>query len=207
LIGRKTDLSPENITPDSLELSLGEFLDLVASGRPAPGGGSVAAVAVALAAGLSGMAARLSTGQLADADGLADRADAARRRVAPLARIDAESYGRVLDAYREPDSETRRERVSDALSGATDVPLAVAEIGNEVAGIAARLVEEGNPNLEGDAIAALLLAEAGVRAATVLVEINLSSANVEDDRLGRANELADETAATVRRATEDHRRG
>jgi formiminotetrahydrofolate cyclodeaminase len=153
------------------------------------------------------MAARLSAGQLADADRLADRADAARRRAAPLARNDAESYGRVLDAYREPDSETRRERVSDALSGATDVPLAVAEIGNEVAGIAARLVEEGNPNLEGDAIAAVLLAEAGVRAATVLVEINLSSANVDDDRLGRANELVDETAASVRRATELHRRG
>ena len=167
----------------------------------------MAAIAVALAAGLSGMAARLSAGQLADADRLADRADAARRRVAPLARNDAESYERVLDAYREPDSETRRERVSDALSGATDVPLAVAEIGNEVAGIAARLVEEGNPNLEGDAIAALLLAEAGVRAATVLVEINLSSANMEDDRLGRANELVDKAASTARRVTGDDRRG
>jgi methenyltetrahydrofolate cyclohydrolase len=197
------DSSPQNATSEYLDLPLRAFLDLVASDNPAPGGGSVAAVTVALAAGLSGMAARLSTGQLAD--GLADRADAARRRVAPLARIDAESYGRVLDAYREPDSETRRERVSDALSGATDVPLAVAEIGNEVAGIAARLAEEGNPNLEGDAIAAVLLAEAGVHAATVLVEINLSSANVEDDRLGRANELLDEAAATVRRATQDHR--
>src|SRR5215204_4686942 len=198
------DFSPENTTSEYLDLPLGEFLDLVASRNPAPGGGSVAAVAVALAAGLSGMAARLSAGQLAD--GLAERADAARLRVAPLARIDAQSYARVLDAYREPDSETRRKRVSDALSGATDVPLAVAEIGNEVAGIAAQLVEEGNTNLEGDAIAAGLLAEAGVRAATVLVEINLSSAYVDDDRLGRANELVDETAATVRRATEHHRR-
>ena len=177
----------------------------MASDNPAPGGGSVAAVAVALAAGLSGMAARLSAGQLAD--GLAARADALRCRVAPLAEADAESYGRVLAAYREPDSETRRERASDALSGAADVPLAVAEVGSEVAGIAARLVEEGNPNLEGDAIAALLLAEAGVRAATVLVEINLSSANMEDDRLGRAKELADETAALVRRATEGFGRG
>src|ERR687889_2474176 len=195
------DFSPENTTSEYLDLTLGEFLDLVASGNPAPGGGSVAAVAVALAAGLSGMAARLSAGQLAD--GLAERADAARRRVAPLARIDAESYGRVLDAYREPDSETRRERVSDALSGATDVPLAVAEIGNEVAGIAARLVEEGNPNLEGDAMTAVLLAEAGVRTAATLTEINLSSANVEDDRLRRAKELVDETAATARRVTGD----
>jgi formiminotetrahydrofolate cyclodeaminase len=199
------DVPPENTTSEYLDLPLREFLDLVASGNPAPGGGSVAAVAVALAAGLSGMAARLSAGQLAD--GLAERADAARRRVAPLARIDAESYGRVLDAYREPDSETRRERVSDALSGATDVPLAVAEVGNEVAGIAARLVEEGNTNLVGDAITAVLLAEAGVRAAVTLAEINLSSANLDDDRLARANELVDETASTARRITGGHRRG
>ena len=167
----------------------------------------MAAVAVALAAGLAGMAARLSADQLADAPGLADRADASRRRVAPLARTDAEAYGRVLDAYRlprEPDSETRTERIKDALSGAADVPLAVAEAGSEVAGIAARLVEEGNPNLEGDAMTALLLADAGVSAAAALTEINLTSANLEDDRLGRANELVDETAATVRRATEDH---
>jgi methenyltetrahydrofolate cyclohydrolase len=201
------DFSPENTTSEYLDLPLRAFLDLVASGGPAPGGGSVAAVAVALAAGLSGMAARLSAGQLADADGLAARADASRRRVAPLARADAESYGRVLDAYREPDSETRRERVRDALSGATDVPLAVAEVGNEVAGIAARLVEEGNPNLEGDAIAAVLLAEAGVRAAAALAEINLSSANVDDDRLGRAHELVDKTASTARRVTGGDRRG
>jgi formiminotetrahydrofolate cyclodeaminase len=201
------DSSPENTTSEYLDLPLRAFLDLVASGEPAPGGGSVAAVAVALAAGLSGMAARLSAGQLADADELADRADAARQRVAPLARMDAQSYARVLYAYRVPDSETRSESVSDALSGAADVPLAVAEIGNEVAGIAARLVKEGNPSLKGDAIAAVLLAEAGVRAATVLVEINLSSANVEDDRLGRANDLVDKTAATARRATEDHRPG
>jgi formiminotetrahydrofolate cyclodeaminase len=201
------DLSPENTTPDYLDLSLREFLDRVASGGPAPGGGSVAAVAVALAAGLSGMAARLSADQLDYAPGLADRADASRRRVAPLARADAESYGRVLDARREPDSETRTERVRDALSGAADVPLAVAEIGHEVVGIAARLVEDGNPNLEGDAMTAVLLADAGVRAAAALAEINLSSASVNDDRLGWANELVDKTAATVRRATEGHGRG
>jgi methenyltetrahydrofolate cyclohydrolase len=160
----------------------------------------VAAIAVALAAGLAGMAARLSTGQLADAPELADQADASRRRVAPLARADAESYGRVLDAYRDP--EDRTARVRDALSGAADVPLAVAEAGSEVAAIASRLAEEGNPNLKGDAMAAVLLASAGVRAAAKLVQINLTSANAGDDRLDRANSLVDMTAATVRLATE-----
>jgi formiminotetrahydrofolate cyclodeaminase len=192
--------TPENTAPDYLDLPLGEFLDRVASDSPAPGGGSVAAIAVALAAGLAGMAARLSTGQLADAPELADQADASRHRVAPLARADAESYGRVLDAYREPEDRTARVRA--ALSGAADVPLAVAEAGSEVAAIASRLAEEGNPNLKGDAMAAVLLASAGVSAAAKLVQINLSSANVGDDRLNRANSLVDMTAATVRRATE-----
>jgi formiminotetrahydrofolate cyclodeaminase len=194
--------TPENTVPDYLDLPLGEFLDRVASDSPAPGGGSVAAVAVALAAGLAGMAARLSTGQLSDAPELADRADASRRRVAPLARADAESYGPVLDASREPDPETRVARLRDALSGAADVPLAVAMAGSEVVGIAARLAEEGNPNLRGDALAAVLLAGAGVRAASALVGINLSTANVDDDRLSKANSLVATTAATVRRATE-----
>jgi methenyltetrahydrofolate cyclohydrolase len=201
------DLSSDNSTPDYLDLSLREFLELVASGSPAPGGGSVAAVAVALAAGLAGMAARLSADQLADTAKLADHADALRRRVAPLAWADAESYGHVLDALRLPrDSETRTERIKDALSGAADVPLAVAGAGNEIADIAARLVQKGNPNLEGDAMTAVFLADAGVHAAAVLAGINLSSANVQDERLGRAGELVEKTAATVRRTT-DSRRG
>ena len=87
------------------------------------------------------------------------------------------------------------------------MPLAVAEVGNEVAGIAVRLLDEGNPNLEGDALTAVLLAAAGVRAAAALARINLSTANLDDGRLGRADELVEETAATVRRATEGDGRG
>jgi formiminotetrahydrofolate cyclodeaminase len=189
--------TPEDTAPDYLNLPLGEFLERVASDSPAPGGGSVAAIVVALAAGLAGMAARLSSERLADARELADVADAARLRVAPLAGADAESYGRVLDAYREPDPEARTARLRDALSGAADVPLDVAEAGYEVVGIASRLAEEGNPNLRGDALAAVLLAGAGVRAAAELVQINLSTANVDDDRVRRAKSLVARTAATV----------
>jgi methenyltetrahydrofolate cyclohydrolase len=189
--------TPEDTAPDYLNLPLGEFLDLVASDRPAPGGGSVAAIAVALAAGLAGMAARLSSERLAEAPELAGRADAARLRVAPLAGADAESYGRVLEAYREPDPEARTARARDALSGAADVPLEVAEAGNEVFAIASRLAEEGNPNLRGDALAAVLLAGAGVRAAAKLVQINLSTANVDDDRVRRAKSLVARTGATA----------
>ena len=188
-------------TPDYLELPVVSFLDLLASGESAPGGGSAIAVSVALAAGLSSMAARLSTKQLTDATGLAERAEGLRERVAPLARADAIAYGRVLVAQRGDEAPDRAGDVRAALSEAADVPLAIAEAGAEVASIAARLASEGNPNLEGDALCAVLLAEAGVRAAVRLVEINLSGEPGEDGRLERARELV-ETAASARRSAE-----
>lgn len=189
-----------------LEQPLASFLDSVASDEPAPGGGAAAAMVVALAAGLSGMAARLSADHLADATGLAERVDRLRRRVAPLAQEDATAYGHVLAAYRnqeDDDPEFRRERIQTALSGAADVPLAIAETGAEVAEVAARLAREGNPNLRGDAVAAALLAEAGVRAAAVLVEINTTAGEISDDRIGRADELVARAAGAARGLAED----
>ena len=177
--------------PDYLEQPLGSFLDLVASREPAPGGGASAAVTVALAAALSAMAARFSAEHLAGADGLAARADGLRGEVVLLARADAAAYGRVLDAQRAPrdDEEARSRRIREALTEAADVPLSIAGIGAEVAGIAARLVEAGNPNLRGDAVTAAVLAGAGTRAAAALVEINVSAGGADDGRLARAAEF------------------
>ncbi len=189
--------------PEYTELPLGHFLDMVASREPAPGGGASAAVAVALAAALTAMAARFSTDHLADAEAIAGKAEELRSRVMPLARADAAAYGRVLDAYRIPhdDEEERRRRIREALSEAADVPLSIAEVGVEVAGKAARLVEEGNPNLRGDAAAAAALAKAGVRAAATLVEINVSTGGADDDRLSRVDQLL-ATMATAQEVVE-----
>jgi methenyltetrahydrofolate cyclohydrolase len=184
-------------TPDYLEMPLSRFLELVASGESAPGGGAAAAVAVALAAGLSSMSTILSSSHLPDAAWLIYRTDRLRQDVALLAQDDAEAYGRVIAAQR-----TQDQSVQAALSEAADVPLAIAEVGTEIAEVAARLVtEDGNPNLKGDAIAAVLLAEAGVRVASALVRINLSAAGLEDGRLNHADELAD-TAAAARQTVE-----
>jgi formiminotetrahydrofolate cyclodeaminase len=188
-----------------LEQPLAGFLDSVASGEPAPGGGAVAAVAVALAAGLCSMAAHLSADYLADAAELAVRAERLRERVAPLAQEDATAYGRVLAASRTSDSgdpDARRERIRGALYGAADVPLAVAEVGATVAEIAARLAREGNPNLRGDAVAAALLAEAGGRAAAVLVEINTAAGEIADERFARVGEFVTRATGAARGAME-----
>lgn len=184
-----------------LRQPLGRFLDSVASGEAAPGGGSVAAVAVALAAGLASMAARLSTKHFAEAIDLVERAEVLREKVSALADKDAAAYARVLEAQRnDRDSDARRERVRAALSGAADVPLEVARIGAEAAEMASMLVEKGNPNLKGDASTALMLAAAGVSSAVRLVEINLASAGIEDSRVEQASELSEKARAAERRA-------
>ncbi len=151
---------------------------------------------VALAASLSAMAARFSTDHLPEAAALAERSNSLRDEAASLAQADATAYGRVLAAKRGEESQNVREALLDA----ANVPLAVAGIGSEVARISARLVEKGNPNLKGDAISAVLLAEAAVRAATALVEINLSGAET-GERLERAGELV-RSAAEARRIVE-----
>ena len=192
-----------DVEPDYLGQPLGQFLDLVASREPAPGGGASAAVTVALAAALTAMAARFSTEHLADADELAAGADRLRDEIVLLAPADAAAYGRVLDAQRAPrdDEEVRRREIREALTEAADVPLSIVGIGAEVGGIAARLVEGGNPNLRGDAATAAVLAAAGVRAAATLVEINVSAGGADDGRLARAADLR-ATAAAAQEAAE-----
>jgi methenyltetrahydrofolate cyclohydrolase len=188
----------EAFVPDYLGLPLGRFMELVASREPAPGGGASAAVTVALAAALSSMSARFSTGHLVEAPALTERAEQLRSEVMPLARADAAAYGRVLESYRgqrEGNKEGRRRKIREALSEAASVPLAVAEIGAELVGIAVRLVREGNPNLRGDAVVAALLAETGVRAAAKLVEINVAAGGTDNGRLVRASELVADAAA------------
>jgi formiminotetrahydrofolate cyclodeaminase len=178
--------------PDYRELPLDRFLDLLSSGEPAPGGGAAAAVAVALAAALAGMAARLAAKHLPDAAELTQKAEELRTAATPLARADAAAYADVIAAQR------KGANVREALSEAAEVPLTVAGTGAEVAGLAARLAEDGNPNLKGDAVAAVLLAEAGARAAATLVEINLAG-DEQDERLARVRELVG-AATEARRA-------
>lgn len=185
-----------------LSLSVDGFLEAMATDDAAPGGGAAAAVAVAMGAALTGMAARLSTRHLDAAGAIADQADELRRRAAPLADEDAAAYGAVLQALRlsRDDPDGRRQRIHQALSRAADVPLAIADAGQQVERLAVRLADGGNPNLAGDAATAASLAGAATRAAAYLAELNLSQAGIDDDRRRRAASLrrhGDDPAAGV----------
>jgi formiminotetrahydrofolate cyclodeaminase len=178
---------------------LERFLDRLASDDPAPGGGAAAAVTTAMAAALVAMAARLSTGQMDDAAAVAAAADGIRREALTLADEDGVVYARVLAAYRlarDVDPEGRRQEIRAALEGATAVPLEVARLAAEAAALGGRLVGSGNPNLEGDASAAVLLARAAATASARLVELNVNQGDLGADWCDRA-------AAHVARAAGD----
>jgi formiminotetrahydrofolate cyclodeaminase len=164
-------------------MALPHFLDAVAAPTPAPGGGTVAALSVALAAALTAMAARLSQGHAPDADQVAAQCVGLRDRAVSLGDEDAVVYGEVIAAHRHGRDD------GDAMSAAADVPLAVAECGERVAHLAGALCERGNPALRGDARTAALLAAAGAEAAAVLVGINLA-AHPDDGRVRRAEGCA-----------------
>ena len=184
--------------PDSfLDVPVRGFLDQLAARTPAPGGGVAAAVTGAMAAGLVAMAARFSATRLPGAGELADQADELRRRLDQLADMDARAYAAVLDAGRQPgDDGQRRERMREALLGAAHVPLEIAGIGVEVAVMAARLAEAGNPNLRGDAVTGAVLAVASARSAACLVDINVRLGGLEPDLSRRAAQaVADASAA------------
>lgn len=186
-----------------LEQPLGQFLAAVASREPAPGGGAVAATAVAMAAGLAAMAARFSEGRLDGAGELAARADRLRERAAPLAQRDADAYGQVVAAYRlprEPDPDGRRERIRWALRGAAEVPAEIALTAAEVAEAAATLARDGNSNLTGDAVTAVLLAEAAARSAARLVALNVDAGDLEPKLAEEADACVDAAARSVRDA-------
>jgi formiminotetrahydrofolate cyclodeaminase len=172
----------------SLREPVERFLDRIASAEPEPASGSVAAVAVAMAAGLVAMAARLAHGW-PKASEVVEQAEALRSRMATLALADADAYAKVTEALRLPrDSPSRSVEVEEALSGAADVPLAVAEAAAEVAVLAKLVAAEGNERLRGDALVAAELAAAGARGAAELVAINL--AGRDDPRVRRAQDLA-----------------
>lgn len=187
---------------DFLGVPLRELLDRVAAQTATPGSGSVAAIVVGLSAGLVGMSARFSRKDWGDAGGIVAQANALQARAGPLARADADAYEAALSELRAPRDWPEGDRdaaIGSALSRAADVPLAIAETAADVAELGALVARRGNPNLTGDATAAVILAEAAARAAANLVAINLAT-TPGDDRVARAENLAEAARRAVRRA-------
>jgi len=168
------------------EESLKAFLDELASDSPAPGGGSVAALAGALGAALVSMVASLTMGsekyrnnweQMGE---VRDESERLRGRFLELMNEDAEAFNSFIAALKLPRStevqkSSRREAISAAAKRITEVPLDTLGLCADVASLALKVAELGNPNAVSDAGSAALMAEAAGKAAAYNVRINLPS--------------------------------
>jgi glutamate formiminotransferase / formiminotetrahydrofolate cyclodeaminase len=188
---------------------VGEFLDLLASPEPTPGGGTTAAVAGAAGAALVSMVARLTRGKKgyeehdARMQVIALESDRAREEFLDLGDRDAEAFDAVMAAYRRPkDTDeqmaARREAVQRALAGAADVPLRVARLATSELDMAREVTEVGNVNAASDGAAGAQLLAASANAALANVEIN--AASIKDAAL--ANRLRGEAEQLRRRVGE-----
>ena len=167
-------------------MTLKGFLSELASSSPAPGGGSVAALAGSLGAALTSMVCHLTIGKekYADVQGeikeTLTSSETLRQRLLLLIDKDTDAFNDVMKAFKLPkETEEQRAKRSQAIQegykAAAMVPLETAKTCAATLDTALLAAEKGNKNSITDAGVAALLGRAGVHAAALNVTINLGS--------------------------------
>jgi formiminotetrahydrofolate cyclodeaminase len=176
---------------------LHDLLDELASEAPAPGGGPLAGLVVAMAAALVAKVARGSAEAWPEAGEAAATALELRDRAHWLAGADLDAHLRALEAL---GAGGDGGGLGDALAHAAEMPLALAGAAAEVAALAAEAAARCVPDRAVDAQAAALLAAAAAQAAARLVEVNLTTLP-HDERVRTALAHARAAAEAAARPT------
>lgn len=169
------------------------FLDQLAADTATPGGGSAAAYAAAMAAGLVCMVSGITIGKKKYAavqdemQSLLERAQSLRTDLETAVIADAQAFDDVMAAYRlpkgtDPQKLLRKEAIQSAILQAARIPLDVSQKSVEVMELAAQAARIGNVNAISDAGSALALANAALTSAGLNVRINV--ADLTDAQVG-----------------------
>jgi len=158
-------------------LTLKKFLDELSQKSPVPGGGSVAALCAAQAAGLLCMVANYSLGRCsgrrveARLTKVLDQSRDLRDRFLALADEDAKAYLNVVDARGKGPRVVRA-----AKRGAAAVPRQTARLCRKAMDLTDVLVNDGNPYLLSDVEVAVELLFAAYKSAMINVRVNQEAA-------------------------------
>lgn len=205
---------------DSLcNLSLEAFSDLLSTDAPAPGGGSVAGLCVALSGALSSMVSNLTI----DKKGYEDVQDAVREyapqgqdiklRALQCIDSDANAFNSLMAAMRLPrkteeEIAFREAEIERTTQQAILIPFKTLEIACEAIHLADKVAEAGNVNALSDAGVAALAALSAAKAAEYNILINLAGSKDEafkadikarsEEIVKGCQELADKVESKVR---------
>ena len=194
------------------------FIDELAAPTPTPGGGSAAAYAGAMGAGLVAMVAGLTIGKKKYAEVEAEMqairvvAENLRKELTQAADDDASAFEALMGTFRLPketdeEKTTRSAAIVSATLNAAHIPLHVSEQAIKVMELALKCARKGNVNAISDAMSGFALCRASLTAAGYNVRINLHT--LEDQSLGekmlselkgyetKADELEKEIRRTV----------
>lgn len=186
-----------------VDLSVDLFIDDLASDKPAPGGGSVAALGGSLAAALTTMVCNLTVGREKFAeveekmDDILQEASKIQLKLTELVDDDTRAFNEVMNSFRmSKDDPNRPGAIQKAMIQAAKVPLEVAEYSDKVLDLAYIVAQDGNKNAITDIGVGALFAESAVRGALLNVRINLGSIKDEEIK-GEMNKRVSELLAGV----------
>ena len=180
---------PKTRNDSLIEMKTGNFIDEVSRSSPAPGGGSVAALAGSLGAALSSMVANLTVPkQETHKDALpyikiAERAQDIRARLSVAIDDDTQAFNDYLEAIRLPkktktEAETRQVAIQEGLKTAVNVPLNTSKASLEALMLSLEIGRTGNLASVSDAGVGAEMAFAGLMGGILNVLINLGE--IED---------------------------
>ena len=203
------------------ELKTSEFVDLLASDAPAPGGGSAAALEGALGAALTAMVCGLTVGKKKYAE-FQELAEEAQKKATDLkARFvdvmdrDTEAFNVVSAAFGMPkatdeEKAARSAAIQEGLKGCTKTPFEMMELAVETLELTASILGKSNDSAASDLGVSALSLRAAIQGAWLNVLINIGSLKnkelAEDYRakgealLAKALPLADQIYDTVVKA-------
>jgi len=169
------------------DMTVTAFTDTVASDAPAPGGGSVAALAGSIGAALTAMVGILTQGRKKYAD-FAEHAarvetegNELKRRLMDVMDRDTEAFNVVSAAFSMPkatdeEKAARSAAIQAGLQGCTKTPMEMMELMDEAVTLAASLLDNGfNDTAASDLGVAFLSLKAGIQGAWLNVLINIGS--------------------------------